>query len=207
MMVRLFALLCMSGLTLIPAPVDAQATAPIWPEVLPLHRWYTFADPGANDSDTPVLLFVLEARGDTAYRLECHNGNYDGGDIQINYSGDFQCSVYAWKRGRRVSGNLLADSTKDQQSSDWLFNRGRMLAVHLWGQCAEYPEFGPLRNFRFRRMILTLQFGNLRWVTAPGPSPKLGQFSVDVTVRLDERAQSEMTETPRELMPPRACGW
>lgn len=126
--------------------VRSVCSSTIWPEVVPVHKAFTFVNPGQGGTDTPALLFVISVDGDTAYKLECHNVNYDH-DSEMTFSGDFQCALFALKRGGIASANLLADSSRDQQTSDWLFNRGRLLAVQLWGPCGTYAEYGRLRNF------------------------------------------------------------
>jgi hypothetical protein len=177
----------------------------VWPPVIPVHRVFTFIHPGQGGRDTPALVFVPRTEGGTVYKLECHNGNYDDAS-EMNFSGDFQCALYALQGGRVTSGNLLADSSHDQQTSDWLFNRGRMLSVQLSDACGSYPEFGLVRHFRVRGMRVTLEFGGLQWSTS-NEHEGLDQFTVDLTVEPDLSAQTETSETAAAPRPPTRCGW
>jgi len=124
----------------------------------------------------------------------------------MSFSGDFQCALYALQGGRVASGNLLADSTHDQQTSDWLFNRGRMLSVQLSDRCGAYPEFGLVRHFRVRGMRVTLEFEDLQWSTSNGQEG-LDQFTVDLTVEPDLGALAETSEMAGAPRPPTGCGW
>ncbi|HXB27481.1 MAG TPA: hypothetical protein VNV25_22320 [Gemmatimonadaceae bacterium] len=184
----------------------ARSVSMVWPEVLPVHRTFAFVHPGQNGADTPASLFVISVDGDTAYKMDCHNGNYDD-DSEINFSGDFQCALFALQRGVKASANLLADSSRDQQTSDWLFNRGRILAIQLWGQCGTYAEYGLVRHFRVRGMRVTLEFGNLRWSTVGPDKSQLDQFTVDLSVVADSSANSETAQVVEVSRPPRGCGW
>lgn len=175
-----------------------------WPPVLPVHKTYTFAHSGENGEDTPVKVFVLGTTNDTLYRIECHNSDYND-TYDLNFSGDFQCALWAVTRGELTSGNLLADSTKLQQESEW-FNRGRLLAKQVSGQCASYPEYGLTRHFRTRGMVVILAFGDIHWSMSTRPR-RIEQFTVDITVEPDSTAQSATSETAIAPMPPRGCGW
>jgi hypothetical protein len=124
----------------------------------------------------------------------------------MDFSGDFQCALWAQKGGHIASGNLLADSSKDSQTSDWLFNRGRMLAIQLTDQCGTYPDYGLVRHFRTRGMRVTMEFGDLRW-SISARQQRLEQFTVDLTVVPDSSAQSETSETLASPRPARGCGW
>ncbi len=176
-----------------------------WPPVLPVHRVFTFIHPGQGGRDTPALVLVPRQEGGTVYKLECHNGNYND-ESEMSFSGDFQCALYALQGGRVASGNLLADSTHDQQTSDWLFNRGRMLSVQLSDRCGAYPEFGLVRHFRVRGMRVTLEFEDLQWSTSNGQEG-LDQFTVDLTVEPDLGALAETSEMAGAPRPPTGCGW
>lgn len=120
-----------------------------WPEIRATEAQLTFVDPGKDDADTPFRLLLRDTNGNTVYRLECHNGNYEGAS-EITFSGDFHCALFAVTGDLRRSGNLLAEDTEAQGRSDWL-NRGRMIAAQLRGQCAATP-YGTTRVFRLRGM-------------------------------------------------------
>jgi len=176
----------------------------VWPPVLPVHKTYTFVHPGQDRGDTPARVFVLGTSSDTLYRIECHNGNYND-TYDLAFSGDIQCALWGVKNGELTTGNLFADSTNLQQESEW-FNRGRLLAKQVSGQCASYPEFGLIRHFRTRGMSIALELGDIRW-SFSGGKRRLDKFTIDITVEPDSTAQSETSEMASAPIPPRACGW
>jgi len=82
----------------------------------------------------------------------------------MNLSGDFQCGLFALKGTTRTSGNLLAADTKNELSTDW-WNRGRMRAAQLRGECLKHPEYSTDRRFKLRGMLLTLRIADVKWST------------------------------------------
>jgi len=107
-------------------------------------------EPGKDGRDTPLVIFIKYRTGLPVYRLEFHNGNYEDSS-EIDYSGDFQCALFALQGGTRVSWNLLATDEQAEQKSDCL-NRGRMTTRQTWGDCGAKPEYGRIRHFRLRGM-------------------------------------------------------
>jgi hypothetical protein len=176
-----------------------------WPSIQPVTRSYTFV---AKDglSDYPVVLLIPTTQGLPAYRLECHSGDYDG-EYVIYFSGTFHCGLFAVRGDKVESWNLLANSTKAEQSSDW-FNRGRMISDQLLGDCGDFAEYGRIRHFRMRGMQVTLQFTDLRWRLPQNPqNPELQQFTVVVTFAPDATANSATSERTTARRPPHACSW
>ena len=165
-------------------------TSTNWPLVQPVKKTVTFMEPGKSGTDIPLSLILKDTHGVPVYKLECHNGNYEDSS-ELNFSGNFQCSLFALKEGRtRASWNLLAAKTKDEQSSDW-FNRGRMMANQLWGRCGDIPEYGRIRNFRLRKMLITLEFSNLKWSSKVVEGEhQLKQFTFTVSVVPDKDAST-----------------
>jgi hypothetical protein len=107
------------------------------------------------------LLFIKNTAGVPIYKLECHNGNYE--ELSgLDFSGDFQCALFAIKGGTRNTWNLLVSQAEAEERSDWL-DRGRVTSNQFRGECGEVPEYGKLRNFRLRGMLITLEFSNLKW--------------------------------------------
>lgn len=154
-----------------------------WPRVRPVDTAVTFVDVGTKGG-TPLILTIRDAANQPVYRLECHDGDYDG-DAPISFSGIFQCALFALDDGKIVSGNLLAADDHDERSTDW-FNRGRMIASQLRGRCASIPEFGTVRHFRMRGMRMTLRFSDIRW-SRRDPS-QLDRLTVSVTITPDPSA-------------------
>jgi len=180
---------------------DAEATK--WPIIQPLHVDRTFIIDDKS-IDTLLVVSIKDVNGTLVYKLECHNGSYDDAS-EINFSGDFQCALFALRRGERTSGNLLRTDEEVERRSD-SFNRGRMIYSELQGRCAANPEYGPVRRFRVRGMFLTMRFTNLQWSRNIGSqrSPLVG-FTVDISVVADETAKSATAERVKTPRPPAEC--
>lgn len=181
------------------------AQASKWPIIRPLEKKQVFIDPGQNNADTPFAAFIKSNDGVPVYKLECHKGNYDD-ESEMTFSGDFQCALFAIKGRTLTSGDLLAANTKDELSTDW-WNRGRMRAAQLRGECLKYPEYSTDRRFKLRGMLLTLRFADVKW----GPrkdqqgEPLLAGFTFLLKVVPDESAQGSRAELPAGPKPPSAC--
>jgi hypothetical protein len=167
-----------------------------------LHKEWIVSTEGDRSRDVPVV-FVILTDSDVEYRVECHTGEYEGTN-PINYSGDYQCGMFAMKGPQRTSWNLFADDTAVQRSSDW-FNRGRMTEGQLRGACGT-SEWGVLRRFRLRGMIVTLTFEDLKWGARKGLSGEhLTRFKVAINVQPDPSATSATTERLKSSEPPPGC--
>ena len=123
-----------------------------WPEIQSFTKRWQIPDVSGTQADTPATAYIRALNGTPIYKLECHNGNYND-QSRMNFSGTFQCALFALKGTAIDSWNLLAD--RNEQDSDW-GNRGRMLSEQLLGSCAKWPEYGSLRVFRLREMNITL---------------------------------------------------
>lgn len=187
------------------ASAAAQAAPGGWVTVQPLREERTFVNPGENNTDTPFLAFIKSVRGVPVYRLECHNGNYED-ESEINFSGNFQCALFALKGDTLASGNLLATNTKNEQSTDW-WNRGRMRTTQLLGKCLAYPEYSTLRHFKLRGMLITFGFTDIEWRTSKSQqnNPRLEKFTFTLDVVPDKAAQSPVAEQAAGPEPPRSC--
>ena len=176
-----------------------------WPTVRPLHAKRSFINPGKDHADTPFLAFIRDTRGVPLYRLECHNGNYDD-ESEMNFSGEFQCALFAVRGKVLTSGDLLAANTKNELSTDW-WNRGRMLSRQLRGKCLAYPEYSTDRHFRLRGMLITMRFEDIRWGSGKDQqgNPQLAKFTFALDVVLDKAAQSSRAELPAGPKPPTSC--
>jgi hypothetical protein len=195
--------ICAVILMMMSAP-SLSAQTDNWLAVQPLHEMQTFAD-AASDADTPFLVFIKDAKGVPAYKLECHNGNYDDSS-GYNFSGTFQCALFGVRGEKRTTWNLLAVDNKDERSTDW-WNRGRMLSSQLRGQCLAYPEYSTLRHFRVRGMLITFGFTNLVWSGTKDQqgNPLLEKFTFTLDVVPDKTAQSPTAEPAAGQTPPSSC--
>ena len=176
-----------------------------WPAIRPLRQAHTFVSPGEHGEDTPFLAFIRDTRGVPVYKFECHNGNYDD-QSEMNFSGDFQCALFAIKGRRLTSGDLLAANTKDELSTDW-WNRGRVLSRQFRGKCLAYPEYSTDRRFRFRGMLIAMRFTDIAWSARKDQqgNPMLAKFTFTLDVVPDRGAQSSRAELPAGAKPPTSC--
>jgi hypothetical protein len=185
--------------------IDLSAEVNKWPVIQPLQAKRAFRYLGTGDADTPFLAFIKSEKGAPAYKLECHNGNYESGS-EMNFSGDFQCALFAIKGSTLTSGDLLAANTNNELSTDW-WNRGRMRSAQLRGECLKYPEYSTDRRFRLRGMLLTLRFTDMQW----GPrkdrqnNPLLTGFTFIFKAVPDESALGSRAEEVTGPKPPEAC--
>lgn len=181
-----------------------QSSQP-WPKIQPFsHEWHI---PNASkpDADTPVLAYIRDDAGQPAYKLECHSGEYSD-QSEMNFSGTYQCALFALKDGHNASWDLLAD--RNHQDSDW-DNRGRMIAQQLDGSCGETPGYGTHRSFTLRGMRLELTFKSLNWGLGSGAQAgkrQLNSFTLIATVQPDSKATSPQAETLK-TPPPSSCTW
>jgi hypothetical protein len=176
-----------------------------WPVIQPLEEKRVFIAPGRDNADTPFVASIKDSEGVPVYKLECHNGNYDD-ESEMNFSGDFQCALFAVKNKALVSGNLLAANTKNERSTDW-WNRGRMRSAQLRGECLKYPEYSTARHFKCRGMLLTLRFADVGWSSTKDQqnNPLLGKFTFTVNAVPDPTAKSSVAEEVEGPVPPTSC--
>jgi len=172
--------------------------------VEPLHERRTFNDIAKSNADTPFLVYLKNTEGVAVYKLECHNGFYEN-DTGIDFSGDFQCVLFAIDGNKVTTGNLLAVDNKDERSTDW-FNRGRILSEQLRGACAGYPEYESVRHFKLRGMLITFQFTDLEWARLIDQNKLiLNKFTFDFSVVPDKRNQTASAEPVKGAKPPNSC--
>jgi hypothetical protein len=170
--------------------------------VQPVHITRSYTIDG--DADTPLTALLETLGGVLAYKVECHNGNYEDMSF-INFSGDFQCALYSIERDRRTSWNLLASNDPAEQRSD-SFNRGRMTANQLSGDCGLIPEYGRVRHFRLRGMRITFEFKDLHWTAAPDVNPpRLVGLTFVLDVSPDADATSPVAEKVHAPWPGPPC--
>jgi hypothetical protein len=196
--------ICVIAVVMMPAMmVFAQSRK--WPVIQPLEEKQAFINPGQNNTDTPFVLYIKNSGGIPVYKLECHNGNYND-ESEMNFSGDFQCALFAVKDKTLLSGNLLAANTKNEMSTDW-WNRGRMRSAQLRGDCLKYPEYSTLRHFKLRGMRITLSFTGVKWTSAKYQQNNsvLERFAFMVDAVPDPRAKGSRAEEVEGPPPPASC--
>ena len=145
------------------------------------------------------MLFIKNMAGVPIYKLECHNGNYE--ELSgLDFSGDFQYALFAIKGGTINTWNLLVSQAESEQRSEWL-DRGRVTSNQFRGECGEVPEYGKLRNFRLRGMLITLEFSNLKWSPESKSSSRMEQFTFEVSVMPDKNATTATADIVKRFTP------
>jgi hypothetical protein len=172
--------------------LSGPAAGKNWPLIRPLKEKHVFRDAGSDGADAPLFTFILDTLGTPVYKVECHNGNYPD-DSEINFSGDFQCALFAVKGRNLTSSDLLAGAKDDK-------NRARMHSAQLRGDCLQYPEYGAERHFRVRGMVVTLRFSDVKWSAG-----RLAGFTLTLEAAPDESAVSAVSESIAGPEPPAAC--
>lgn len=176
-----------------------------WPTIRPLHREHAFLHADRANTDLPFLAFIKDTDGVPVYKFECHSGDYNG-ESEMNFSGYFQCALFAIKGDALTSTDLLAANTKDELSTDW-WNRGRMLSRQLREKCLAYPEYSTDRRFRLRGMLVTMRFTDVVWSAKKDQqgNPMIARFAFTLGVVPDRGAQSSRAALLEGPKPPPSC--
>jgi hypothetical protein len=132
----------------------AAASPSAWPTVEAAKssvRVFYIANPDRNGFD----LAIRTTDGRPAYTLRCHTFDYQSGALV--YSGMMQCYMFPvpWLQGAR---NLLDDDTVRSSTE----SRARFLPRHLAPRCAVTPEWGAVRHFWFRNLVVTLAISDIK---------------------------------------------
>jgi hypothetical protein len=178
-----------------------QAKLREWPDVAPLEVSVYFADV----SKAAVWFKIVDHKGKAQYILQCYNWR-SSRDPEFDYSGDFECRLTSAYAKEKYS-TVLTDDLR--QSRDWQ-SRGRVLAEELAGKCAEYPEYGRVRNFRLRKMKITFSFDELEFKDFQSPDGRnvkrreLQALRFTLRIQPDSGARSEIAEVVPFAYPPAA---
>ena len=174
-----------------------------WPEIRPVHTAHSVVVPQDADADVPFSVDITGTDGRALYRIECHRSFTSR--TNIHYSGDYQCGLFAHGPNGWAAWTLFAANTRNESSADW-WNRGRMRAIQLKsdGPCNGFPEFGAVRHFRLRGMLITLTYSKLHWSSTQESGSDLRQFTINIDAQNDRNAKAP-TPAPGAGSPPRAC--
>jgi len=197
---KLRAVLLLMPISLVCAGSAAAPSAP-WPTIARIERIFDFQD--AKHAE--VSLPLKGSAGRPVYRLQCHTWLFEG-DPAFDYSGDFECrliSLYS----KEAYSTLLTDNP--DQSRDWQ-SRARVFAQELVGDCANYLEYGRVRNFRLRGMQIRFEFHNVKVIRSTESATRgpiaLKSFRFVVRAWPDPSARSAIAETVTAPKPPADCG-
>jgi hypothetical protein len=165
-----------------------QATR--WPAVSQIQRVFHFD----HLSTAIAELTFTSPDGKPLYKLLCRNGEYEGSPA-CDFSGFFYCCLTS-AEGKGDSILLDKYATRDWQT------RARFLEEELIGECGDYPDFGRVRTFRMRGMILTLMISDL--VISSNTQDKAfkdAAFTFEIKVLPDSKATSDNPEPSRYAAP------
>lgn len=176
--------------------MSAGASAPKWPEIKEakgeVHVIYV-----ANAEPNGLELAITAPGGTPLYMLTCHNFDHVGGG-DLTYSGLMQCYLFPWQRyiGQR---NLLDDDT----SRPSFQSRARFAKEHVMPDCSGFAEWGAVRHFWLRGMVLTLALRNLTFSRDPDDPQNLRveTFDFEAKVQRYPGAMGERAQRIAETRP------
>jgi hypothetical protein len=136
------------------AQAAAAPAQPAWPTVRTAEasvRVFYIANSDKNGLD----LSIPATDGRPAYTLRCHTFDYQ--TRHLSYSGMMQCYMFPvpWVAGAK---NLLDEPSVSSSTE----SRARFLPRHLAPRCAVTPEWGAVRHFWFRNLVVTLAVTDIK---------------------------------------------
>lgn len=181
-----------------------RSLAQSWPEIRETEVSVRFS---AQYDQFEIKLPIHGEAGEVLYWVYCGGGKdkyldsfYDRFDI--NYVGPLFCSLTDFE------GPSEATWLSSDGSSIW-HSRGQFHYRQLLGACGDYPEFGKVRNFKLRGMLITLEISDVNEV-----NKTIQDFLLTIKVTKDTTALTAQAEPPNYLNPfitstapqPRGCG-
>ena len=192
-----FFALSVLGLKPVVADQPAEKTFS-WPVVGTIKRSFDFPDARNALLELPIL----EVNSKPLYILSCRGRDLLD-DPDFEYTGDFECRLRSLYSADLYS-TLLTHNPMQERSWE---SRGRFISESLYGQCADYPEYGRVRHFRLRGMKLTLALSRITFERARRPggqeeSELLKSFHLEVAIEPDPGALSTIAEDVPFAEPP-----
>jgi len=169
--------------------LPASSTQPKWPAVKAFRKRFFFPE----TKKARLNLIIRGADGQKLYRLHC-NGASTLESEDADAWADFSCHLHSLYSKDHVESLLI-----ETQSGFEAQSRGEFWSGELIGQCAEYPEWGRVRNFGLRGMRLTVEISDMHFAPDPrDPMHRTGNllrsFRFEVSVLLDPLAVTETAE-------------
>lgn len=163
-----------------------------WPSIQPVQATVGF-DRQASMFDVSIAINGLD--GKPLYWFMCIGGSDRyldrlSGSTDFNYVGPLLCRLDtkpSWD-----DSSLLAENGE----ATW-HTRGRFSFNELKGKCAEYPEYGRLRNFRLRGMHISLAVQHV----SQDENGKIQYFQLAVDVKEDHEAELAFPAPPAVKSP------
>lgn len=137
---------------------------------------------------------ILSNSGAMLYWLYCMGGKEKFLDsfsdqFGLNYVAPLSCGI-------SNTQSITETTWLSEDASPLWHSRGQFHYPELLGSCAAYPEFGALRNFRLRGMVITLSISDIQ-----KGNGSIDNFLLTVTVRNDPTALTAKAERPSYLAP------
>ncbi len=184
-----------------------------WPRITPVHKSFYLPDAWRAS----VALVIKGVDGVPLYRLQCYGerAKRSPSDLQLHpdalYVGEFDCHLYSLS-SPAAWDTLLTDITLPGGEA---YSRAAVGATELVGACGNYPEYGLVRHFRLRGMMITFMYSDVRAKEeltsrgAPYPPgtprvdlPELTSFRFTVDIARDPTAVSTIAEPVPFASPP-----
>jgi len=172
---------------------------------------YEFAFPGESMPPRArmVSIPVPGAHGNPFYDFACSAYESAGGEIKGQLV-PRQFDRYGIVCGLFMPGkdlNLLADGVDPYSRT----TPDQILPDQLYGNCADYPDWGKQREFRLRGIKLTLQFSAPVFTIGDFASHALASVQMHLRVEPDPSATSPVADSPKIIYwgvsnGPNACG-
>lgn len=163
-----------------------------WPAVKPITREYDFRDA----SHANVDLTLDGVQGKQLYTFHCRPGLSEGiGGEEADFDGDFSCHLHSLYTQDRYE-SLLIDNPLDILEAH---SRGEFWAEQLVGKCGDYPEYGRMRSFKLRGMVVSLELTGIHPID--GNPKKLSSFHFRIDVSQEAGNLSSIAEPPGFLPP------
>jgi hypothetical protein len=190
----IFSTILFLGVVVAPSWAGDESVPIQWPAVKPITQDYDFQDA----SHATVNLVLDGTSGSHLYLFHCRPGLLRGiAGEEADFNGDFDCHLHSlYSRDRYQS--LLIDDPLDVVEAH---SRGEVWVKDLRGKCGEYPDWGRMRSFRLRGMILKFEMRHVRFTETKSEDPKLAAFKFKVQVISDPTAFSSIAE-PSDYSPP-----
>lgn len=131
---------------------NSEYIKPTWPVMK--RTSYSF-DINLRSNSQFIKAFLKDKSGKPIYKFTCFIGNESSSQHhELTYSGGLMCGLgVVYDKSDVILGNrsLLSDG-----KTSAMFSRGNFNPEEIVGYCSRYPDFGRVRKFVLRRMIIII---------------------------------------------------
>jgi hypothetical protein len=172
--------------------ISAKLPATNWPKIAPLDKIIQLED----RKHEAFKIYIKDSNGKSIYVLDGRINCWDQDYVGFSFSGAFECRLKPLYEAARHP-TLLTDH--QHMSTDWQ-SRGRF----LWDELVDVhdqkiPEYGRLRHFRLREMVLTLNVKNLtvshnNRTDSSQDEDRIQNLELEIIAKPDSTATSDIAE-------------